>query len=279
MSGGGRSARAGERLDGARGRWYSTRGPVAQLVEQETFNLTVRGSSPRGLTDDAVVRHPRVEASAQVEVSRPSILPEPTGARPVRCRVIKRPRGGRREPVSLHRLSGQRSVSRSGPAGSGASRRRLHFGSIQEPREKASPENRRDPNVKGAEMPLPGNSLWIGSAPIRDRETLQENRIPVRKLHPHLLALELACGESLSSRRHDQKTSLLGERLQPTTCSCSHDVSHSGVRLDKTSWERCSRGRGDTRPGYDLRVEMPLPTTSLRLLGDLDHGGAREMGQ
>jgi hypothetical protein len=38
-------------LDGLRRRWYSTPGPVAQLVEQETFNLTVRGSSPRGLTE------------------------------------------------------------------------------------------------------------------------------------------------------------------------------------------------------------------------------------
>ena len=37
-------------LDGVGRRWYPTPGPVAQLVEQETFNLTVRGSSPRGLT-------------------------------------------------------------------------------------------------------------------------------------------------------------------------------------------------------------------------------------
>jgi hypothetical protein len=32
-------------------RWYPTPGPVAQLVEQRTFNPTVRGSSPRGLTN------------------------------------------------------------------------------------------------------------------------------------------------------------------------------------------------------------------------------------
>lgn len=38
-------------LDSARAGWYSTLGPVAQLVEQRTFNPTVRGSSPRGLTE------------------------------------------------------------------------------------------------------------------------------------------------------------------------------------------------------------------------------------
>ena len=37
-------------LDSARAEWYPTPGPVAQLVEQRTFNPTVRGSSPRGLT-------------------------------------------------------------------------------------------------------------------------------------------------------------------------------------------------------------------------------------
>ena len=38
-------------LDSARAGWYLTPGPVAQLVEQRTFNPTVRGSSPRGLTE------------------------------------------------------------------------------------------------------------------------------------------------------------------------------------------------------------------------------------
>ena len=38
-------------LDEVGGGWYPRPGPVAQLVEQETFNLTVRGSSPRGLTE------------------------------------------------------------------------------------------------------------------------------------------------------------------------------------------------------------------------------------
>ncbi len=37
-------------LDEAGGGWYLPAGPVAQLVEQRTFNPTVRGSSPRGLT-------------------------------------------------------------------------------------------------------------------------------------------------------------------------------------------------------------------------------------
>ena len=41
--------RAGS-VDGGGGRWYPTSGPVAQSVEQETFNLTVQGSSPCGLT-------------------------------------------------------------------------------------------------------------------------------------------------------------------------------------------------------------------------------------
>ena len=37
-------------LDAQGRRCYPTPGPVAQLVEQRTFNPTVRGSSPRGLT-------------------------------------------------------------------------------------------------------------------------------------------------------------------------------------------------------------------------------------
>ena len=60
-------------LDGAPGRCYPTPGPVAQLVEQETFNLTVRGSSPRGLTarrSGAAISKPVYFAEAINEVAR-----------------------------------------------------------------------------------------------------------------------------------------------------------------------------------------------------------------
>jgi hypothetical protein len=46
------------------------------------------------------------------------------------------------------------------------------------PKERASPENRRGPNVTGAEMQLPRNTLWNCREPTDEREGFQERRIP-----------------------------------------------------------------------------------------------------